>query len=76
MPASASGCHSSSSTLSDALSPRLYRPIVQLDLWLGVWERNARARAFYSRWGFTEVGEMHFVLGNDPQRDLVLALAL
>jgi ribosomal protein S18 acetylase RimI-like enzyme len=45
-------------------------------LWLGVWERNARALAFYSRWGFTEVGEMHFLLGNDPQRDLVLALAL
>ncbi|HEX8433748.1 GNAT family N-acetyltransferase [Archangium sp.] len=45
-------------------------------LWLGVWERNARALAFYSRWGFTEVGEMRFLLGNDPQRDLVLALAL
>ncbi|MDC0710301.1 GNAT family N-acetyltransferase [Stigmatella sp. ncwal1] len=45
-------------------------------LWLGVWERNARARAFYSRWGFTEVGEMHFLLGNDLQRDLVLVLAL
>ncbi|HZH16228.1 MAG TPA: GNAT family N-acetyltransferase [Archangium sp.] len=45
-------------------------------LWLGVWERNARALAFYSRWGFTEVGEMRFLLGDDPQRDLVLALAL
>jgi len=45
-------------------------------LWLGVWERNARALAFYSRWGFTEVGEMRFVLGSDPQRDLVLTLAL
>jgi GNAT superfamily N-acetyltransferase len=45
-------------------------------LWLGVWERNARALAFYARWGFTEVGEMTFVLGEDPQRDLVLALRL
>ncbi|SEU29546.1 GNAT family N-acetyltransferase, partial [Stigmatella erecta] len=45
-------------------------------LWLGVWERNARARAFYSRWGFTEVGEMHFLLGSDLQRDIVLARAL
>lgn len=45
-------------------------------LWLGVWERNTRALAFYSRWGFTEVGEMHFLLGNDRQRDLVLTLAL
>jgi RimJ/RimL family protein N-acetyltransferase len=41
-----------------------------------VWERNARALAFYSRWGFTEVGEMRFVLGSDPQRDLLLSLAL
>ncbi|MCY1003867.1 GNAT family N-acetyltransferase [Myxococcus sp. MISCRS1] len=45
-------------------------------LWLGVWERNTRARAFYARWGFIEVGEMRFVLGTDPQRDLVLALSL
>ncbi|XXF81413.1 GNAT family N-acetyltransferase [Myxococcaceae bacterium GXIMD 01537] len=45
-------------------------------LWLGVWERNTRARAFYARWGFTEVGEMHFQLGSDLQRDLVLALTL
>ncbi|WP_375773577.1 GNAT family N-acetyltransferase [Archangium gephyra] len=45
-------------------------------LWLGVWERNFRARAFYARWGFAEVGETMFVLGGDTQRDLVLALSL
>jgi GNAT superfamily N-acetyltransferase len=45
-------------------------------LWLGVWEHNARARAFYERWGFTEVGDMHFLLGRDLQRDLVLSLKL
>lgn len=45
-------------------------------LWLGVWERNARALAFYARWGFTPVGEMHFLVGSDRQRDLVLALVL
>ncbi len=45
-------------------------------LWLGVWEHNARARAFYARWGFAEVGEMNFQLGSEPQRDLVLALKL
>ena len=45
-------------------------------LWLGVWEHNARARAFYARWGFTEVGEMNFLLGSDLQRDLVLVLPL
>ena len=35
-------------------------------LWLGVWEHNARARAFYARWGFVEVGEMRFLLGLQP----------
>ncbi|MDY7227915.1 GNAT family N-acetyltransferase [Hyalangium rubrum] len=45
-------------------------------LWLGVWEHNTRARAFYAKWGFSEVGEMTFLLGNDVQRDHVLALWL
>ena len=45
-------------------------------LWLGVWEHNPRAIAFYARQGFAEVGEQSFVLGSDPQRDLVMALAL
>jgi diamine N-acetyltransferase len=42
-------------------------------LWLGVWEHNPRARAFYARWRFAEVGEHAFVLGADRQRDLLLA---
>jgi GNAT superfamily N-acetyltransferase len=42
-------------------------------LWLGVWEHNPRAIRFYRRWGFREVGEQPFVLGSDPQRDLVMA---
>lgn len=41
-------------------------------VWLGVWERNRRARAFYERAGFREVGETTYVLGADPQRDLVV----
>jgi ribosomal protein S18 acetylase RimI-like enzyme len=41
-------------------------------LWLGVWERNPRAIAFYRKCGFTEVGTQTFVLGTDHQRDLVL----
>lgn len=45
-------------------------------LWLGVWEHNTRAIAFYARWGFTTVGEMIFHLGGDPQRDQVMALRL
>lgn len=45
-------------------------------LWLGVWEHNPRARAFYARWGFREVGEHPFPLGADLQRDLLLARTL
>ncbi len=41
-------------------------------LWLGVWERNPRALAFYRKWGFEAVGEHTFKLGEDPQRDLIL----
>jgi ribosomal protein S18 acetylase RimI-like enzyme len=41
-------------------------------LWLGVWERNLRAQAFYARQGFTVVGSHTFLLGSDPQRDLIM----
>ena len=42
-------------------------------LWLGVWERNVRAIAFYERWGFATVGEHLFRLGSNDQRDLIMA---
>ena len=45
-------------------------------LWLGVWERNPRAIAFYRKCGFEDVGTQIFVLGADHQQDLVLARAL
>jgi ribosomal protein S18 acetylase RimI-like enzyme len=41
-------------------------------LWLGVWEHNARARAFYSRCGFTDVGSHVFVVGTDRQTDRIM----
>jgi diamine N-acetyltransferase len=41
-------------------------------VWLGVWEQNPRAIRFYQRSGFTEVGDHVFVVGTDPQRDLVM----
>lgn len=44
--------------------------------WLGVWERNARAVAFYTKWGFVPVGSQTFVMGTDPQRDVVLSRPL
>jgi len=41
-------------------------------LWLGVWERNPRAQAFYRKWNFVEVGVHVFKLGDDPQTDLLM----
>ena len=41
-------------------------------IWLGVWERNPRAIAFYRKSGFRDAGTQTFVLGADHQRDLVL----
>lgn len=40
--------------------------------WLGVWERNPRAIAFYRKAGFVEVGDHTFVLGSDAQRDIIM----
>jgi ribosomal protein S18 acetylase RimI-like enzyme len=45
-------------------------------LWLGVWERNLRAKAFYSKCGFTDVGSHVFVVGTDPQTDRIMARQL
>jgi diamine N-acetyltransferase len=42
-------------------------------LWLGVWERNERAIAFYKRWGFEPVGTHIFLLGQDRQTDTIMA---
>ena len=45
-------------------------------MWLGVWERNDRAQAFYRKWDFEEVGEHIFQLGSDSQRDIVMQRAV
>ncbi len=42
-------------------------------MWLGVWEHNQRALAFYRRWQFTDVGSHVFVLGRDRQIDRLMS---
>lgn len=42
-------------------------------IWLGVWEQNARAIAFYRRWEFADVGATTFMLGHDRQTDRVMS---
>jgi ribosomal protein S18 acetylase RimI-like enzyme len=45
-------------------------------LWLGVWERNERAKAFYHKNGFTDVGSHVFMVGTDAQTDRILVRPL
>jgi ribosomal protein S18 acetylase RimI-like enzyme len=45
-------------------------------LWLGVWERNERARAFYHKNGFADVGSHVFMVGTDAQTDRILVRSL
>lgn len=45
-------------------------------VWLGVWEHNPRAIAFYRKRGFADVGAVEFVLGSDVQTDRVMARSL
>ena len=45
-------------------------------IWLGVWERNARAIAFYQAYGFRQVGTQPFQLGSESQTDHIMARAL
>jgi ribosomal protein S18 acetylase RimI-like enzyme len=41
-------------------------------LWLGVWEHNVRAIAFYRKCGFVQCGAHPFLLGTDLQTDWVM----
>ena len=45
-------------------------------IWLGVWEKNPRAIAFYQKWGFEKFGEHIFPIGTDPQTDWLMKKAL
>lgn len=45
-------------------------------MWLGVWERNFRAQAFYRKWNFHVVGDHIFQVGSDPQTDLLMECEL
>jgi ribosomal protein S18 acetylase RimI-like enzyme len=45
-------------------------------LWLGVWENNHRAQAFYRKWKFRDVGTHIFQLGQDAQTDILMELSI
>jgi ribosomal protein S18 acetylase RimI-like enzyme len=41
-------------------------------IWLGVWEHNKPALAFYEKFGFKKLGSHIFMLGNDEQTDYLV----
>jgi GNAT superfamily N-acetyltransferase len=41
-------------------------------LWLGVWEHNHKAIAFYEKWGFEKFSHHPFILGHDVQTDILM----
>ena len=45
-------------------------------IWLGVWEANDNAIAFYHKKGFVQTGSHSFFMGNDEQIDLIMVKVL
>jgi diamine N-acetyltransferase len=45
-------------------------------VWLGVWERNINAIAFYKKMGFTVAGTHTFRMGDEIQQDLIMKKVL
>ncbi|MCI3028235.1 GNAT family N-acetyltransferase [Desemzia sp. C1] len=46
------------------------------NIWLGVWEHNQAALAFYKKLGFVQTGAHSFFMGEDEQTDLILTKKL
>lgn len=45
-------------------------------IWLGVWEKNKQALAFYQKLGFVKTGEHSFYMGQEKQIDLLMVKTL
>ncbi|MCZ8538127.1 GNAT family N-acetyltransferase [Paenisporosarcina quisquiliarum] len=45
-------------------------------IWLGVWEENENAIAFYQKKGFVQTGAHSFYMGDDEQVDLIMTRTL
>lgn len=46
------------------------------NIWLGVWEANENAIAFYEKKGFVQTGSHSFFMGDDEQVDLIMVITL
>jgi ribosomal protein S18 acetylase RimI-like enzyme len=55
---------------------QLARNLGATRIWLGVWEHNRRAIAFYEKFGFRDCGSQPFLLGTDLQTDRVMEMTI
>jgi diamine N-acetyltransferase len=46
------------------------------NIWLGVWERNENAIAFYKKLGFVPTGTHSFFMGDEEQTDFIMTKVL
>lgn len=70
-------------THGSGLAPELMRAVHQAahelggrHIWLGVWERNPRAIAFYRKAEFVDIGSTIYMVGPDRQVDRVLVVGV
>lgn len=48
------------------------RALGKKHIWLGVWEKNLNALAFYEKMGYTVFDSHVFIMGSDHQKDLLM----
>lgn len=46
------------------------------NIWLGVWDRNENAIAFYNKMGFVQTGAHSFYMGDEEQTDCIMTKSL
>lgn len=46
------------------------------EIWLGVWEKNENAIAFYKKMGFVQTGVHPFLMGDEEQMDFIMTKIL
>jgi diamine N-acetyltransferase len=46
------------------------------NIWLGVWEKNENAIAFYKKMGFVQTGAHSFYMGDEEQIDFIMTKTL
>ncbi|OIK10446.1 GNAT family N-acetyltransferase [Bacillus sp. MUM 116] len=49
---------------------------IKKKIWLGVWEKNENAIAFYKKMGFVQTGAHSFFMGDEEQIDFIMTKTL